>query len=226
MSGPPFFVLASPVLSARLQLPYTGIVMMTPAPGRPKDDGIDRALEGAVADIIASGDTGDLTVRRLATRAGVTRDAFYRRFSGIGHFLISIALGRYRSDPTTDTGTLEGDLLALQREQVEMFTDPTAKRLLPLLLQSVASDSTASKAFAERFLAPRREAFVRMVDRAVERGEIAPVQDYDAMLTLVAGPMIMRALLPVTGPLDDAFARQTAAAVVAVLRQTPTGDTD
>lgn len=199
------------------RLPYSGAVMGN-AQGRPKDAGIDRALAAAVDDLIADGGTGSLTVRNLVQRAGVTRDAFYRRFSGLGHFLIAIALSRYRVDPATDTGSLDGDLYELQREQVAMFTDPTAKRLLPVLLHAVASDRDAAVAFAEKFLEPRRASFVRMVDRAVERGEIEPVADYDAVLGVVAGPMMLRALLPTMGPLDDTFVRSSAAAVAAVLR--------
>lgn len=187
------------------------------------DAGIDRALEGAVDDLIVEGGTRAITVRSLVARAGVTRDAFYRRFSGLGHFLIATALRRYRIDPASDTGSLDGDLYELQREQVDMFTDPTSQRLLPVLLHAVASDRDAAAAFADTFLAPRRESFVRMIDRAVERGDIAAVTDYDAVLGVVAGPMLLRALLPSVGPLDDDFARSSATAVAVILRSR-TGD--
>ena len=189
--------------------------------GRPKDDGIDAALRAAVVRIVDEGDASALTVRSLVAAAGVTRDAFYRRYTGLGHFLVSLALAHFTIDPTTDTGSLEGDLLALQRDQVEMFSEPLTRRLLPLLIRENATDPSAAEAFATTFLLPRREAFVRMVDRAVARGEIGPVADHDGVLALVAGPMLIRTLLPAMGPVDDDLARSTASQLATVLRADP-----
>ncbi len=188
------------------------------SPGRPKDEAIDHALAGAITDIIHEGDTAEVTVRRLASRAGVTRDAFYRRFTGLGHFLITIAVARYEVGFAPDTGDLGEDLHRIQLEQIAMFSDPVSKRFLAVLMHAVASDPTAARAFDEKFLAPRRVAFLAVLDRAVARGEIPPVADPDAALAMTAGPMFFRALLPATGELDDAFARSSADALHAMLR--------
>lgn len=190
---------------------------MRRTPGRPKDDGIDAALLEAVIAMTDDGAVDNITVRQLTARAGVTRDAFYRRFVGIGHFLVSVMLARYPVDPSEDTGTLAGDLLLLQRAQIAMFADPPAQRLMPVLLNAARTEEQTGRALAVAFLEPRRVAFQRMIERAVARGEIPPGADIDAALGVVAGPMIMRVLLPGVGALDDAFAHESARAAHAML---------
>jgi len=128
---------------------------------------------------------------------------------------VDAALRRYVTDPTQDTGSLAGDLLVIQREQVAMYTDPLALGLLTLILNACMDDPVTADSFSTRFLHPRREATVRVLERAVARDEIPPVDDMEYVLDHVSGSFLLRGSMPGTDPIDEAFARRT---IVSVLR--------
>ena len=179
--------------------------------GRPRDAGIDIALRKVIFDMLAESAPHEVSLRSLTTRAGVTRDAFYRRYPSIGHFYVDLAAEKYPSDPTVDTGSLHEDLLVIQREQAAMCNGLLEQHLLPQLLGAMASDPSSAAAFAEWFLAPRRATYLRVFQRAVERAEIPPVQDPQYVLDLLSGAIFLRAAIPGIGVIDDEFVRQTVA---------------
>jgi hypothetical protein len=43
----------------------------------------------------------------------------------------------------------------------------------------------------------------------VDRGEIAPVEHPDIVSDLLTGPLLLRAVLPAVGPMDDALLAAT-----------------
>lgn len=186
--------------------------------GRPRDAAIDAALFDAVAELFHELPPSRITLRMLTARAGVTRDAFYRRYHSLGHFYVDLALTRYAVDLSFDTGSLREDLLIVQSEQAAMYGDLLAQHLLPLLIAALSSDASAAADFGERFLAPRRLATVRAFERAIARGEIAPVADVDAILDQLSGPLFFRAAVPGLAPIDRAFVELGVDTVLAALR--------
>lgn len=187
--------------------------------GRPRDGGIDRALIEAIRELFTELPPGDITLRMLTARAGVTRGAFYRRFGSLAHFYVELALAQYPVDLEFDTGTLRGDLLFVQDEQVAMFTDLLAQHVMPLLISALTVDEAAARAFAEHFLLPRRTATVRALARAVARGEIAAPRDVDFVLDLLSGPLFFRAAVPGLPPIDEGFAARAVDIVMAELHR-------
>ncbi|MFF2051252.1 TetR-like C-terminal domain-containing protein [Leifsonia sp. NPDC058194] len=176
-----------------------------PPLGRPRNAAIDDALHRALEELVAEAGVTSVTVHDLIGRAGVTRDAFYRRYNSLGHFLVAVATSRYRVDPSEDTGSLRGDLRVVVADQAAMYTDGVSRDLLPLLLDACARDRVVADLFESRFLRLQRESTARVIERAVERGEIPPVDDLPYVLDLVYGPALLRAALPGNAPPDDAF---------------------
>lgn len=189
--------------------------------GRPRTAEIDRQLQRAFEELVAELPVRAFGIQALVNRAGTTRDAFYRRYSSIGHFFVEVALSRYSLNPTDDTGTLAGDLLVIQREQVQMYTDPLARGLLLLILDACADEPITAEAFATQFLKPRRDATIAVLERATSRGQIEPVEDLEYTLDLISGSFLLRAAMPGTAPIDEAFARRT---VLSVLKDLVTND--
>lgn len=189
--------------------------------GRPRTAAIDRRLQQAFEELVKERSVRSFGIQALVNQAGTTRDAFYRRYASIGHFFVEVALSRYVLDPTDDTGTLAGDLLVIQREQVQMYTDPLSQGLLLLILDACADEPITAEAFAAQFLGPRRDATAEVLDRAVRRGQISPIDDVEYTLDHISGAFLLRAAMPGTQPIDEAFARQT---VVSVLRDLGTID--
>ncbi|WP_353114512.1 TetR/AcrR family transcriptional regulator C-terminal ligand-binding domain-containing protein [Microbacterium sp.] len=194
---------------------------MKTSAGRPRKQAIDDALRGAFGELFAEGGATGITMQDLIGRAGTSRDAFYRRFHSVGHFLVHLMTSRYAVDPTEDTGTLRGDLLVILRDQVAMYTDGVSRALLPLLLDACARDEVVAGLLRDRFLHPQRESTTRVIERAVARGEIRPVGDLSYVLDLVYGPLLLRAALPGDATIDDDLAELIAGTV---LRELGAGD--
>jgi AcrR family transcriptional regulator len=156
------------------------------------------------------------SIDAIARRAGTTRQAVYRRHPSLPHILIAALSRRFGLDPAADTGSLRGDLLAVQRNQVEFFADPLVMRSLPGLLDEAARDAALGSQLFEAFVGPRRRSTARAMERAVLRGDIPDGFDNDWICDLLTGPLLMRALVP-TGPIDENLAQLTVDAALNVL---------
>ncbi|WP_353111500.1 TetR/AcrR family transcriptional regulator C-terminal ligand-binding domain-containing protein [Microbacterium sp.] len=178
-------------------------------PGRPRAAAIDDALRSAFEELIAEIPLREFSVRALVARAGTTRDAFYRRYGSLGHFFIEVMLSRYATDPTEDTGSLVGDLLVIQREQRDMYNDPIAKGLLPLILDASFRDPVTADALSEQFITPQRAAVVALLTRAVDRGEVSAIADVDYVIDQLYAPMLFRSVLPGRGSVDEEYGLAT-----------------
>ncbi|MFC9561588.1 TetR-like C-terminal domain-containing protein [Agromyces sp. NPDC056965] len=175
------------------------------ATGRPRIAAIDASLAAAFEELIAEIPVRDFSVRALVSRAGTTRDAFYRRYASLGHFFIEIVLGRFATDPTEDTGALVGDLLVIVRAQREMYDDPLAAGLLPLILDASFRDPVTAESLSTRFIQRQRVAALEVLGRAVARGEIGPMSDPQFVVDQLYSPMFFRAVLPGMPPIDEAY---------------------
>ncbi|PJJ77360.1 TetR family transcriptional regulator [Sediminihabitans luteus] len=193
--------------------------MSSSPPGRPQDPAITDALLRVGERVMRTDGYSRLTVESLCSEIGTTRPAFYRRFPNVAHLAFAVIASRYGNEPTPDTGSLAGDVLELQRGEVLMFADPLLHKNLPGILESVRTDPDVARLYGEGFMGPRRVRVVRVVDRAVARGEIGPPHDLPFVCDVLVGPILTRALLPGPGGLDEDLARSTADAALALLRR-------
>jgi AcrR family transcriptional regulator len=184
--------------------------------GRPRAEVLDAAILDAATELVTADGYLVTSIDAIARRAGTTRQAVYRRHPSLPHILIAALSRRFGLDPAADTGSLRGDLLAVQHNQVEFFADPLVMRSLPGLLDEAARDTALGSQLFEVFVAPRRRSTARALERAVLRGDIPDGFDIEWICDLLTGPLVMRALLP-TGPIDENLAQVTVNAVLDVL---------
>ena len=184
--------------------------------GRPRAEVLDAAILDAATELVIADGYVATSVDAIARRAGTTRQAVYRRHPSLPHILIAALSRRFGLDPAADTGSLRGDLLAVQHNQVEFFADPLVMRALPGLLDEAARDTALGAQLFEAFVTPRRESTARALERAVQRGDIPVGFDTEWICDLLTGPLLMRALMP-TGPIDENLAQLTVDAALDVL---------
>lgn len=155
-----------------------------------------------------------LTVDALVTAVGTTRPTFYRRFPNIAHLALEVIINRFGTGLEVDNGNLADDLIELQRAEVEMFRSHLMRRNLPGLLENIRLHPDVAESYFGRFIAPRRENVLRVLELARVRGEIGESRDDDELTCdLLLGPVLARAIVPPGGGLDDALAVGTARAV-------------
>ncbi|MEU1998252.1 TetR/AcrR family transcriptional regulator [Nocardia gamkensis] len=178
--------------------------------GRPRDSRVDAALLEAAARLIAERGYGALTLQAVADEARTSRPALYRRYTDRADLVVSVLIHRYGLHPgDEDLGGIEAELLGIQRHQMELFNDQVLRRALPGLLEDLDRTPATARRFHEQFLRPRRLSTATILDRAVARGEIVGGVDAEWLCDLITGPMLMRALMPVLGPIDEEFVMLT-----------------
>lgn len=172
----------------------------------------------AMAELVAERGYASVTVEQVVARAGTNKPAFYRRFRHLAEVVPRILASRHGTDEDIDTGTLVGDLATVQQRQRALFTDPVVVRGFAGWLAHIEHDPEAGTTFFRHYLAPRRAYTQTILDRAVARGEIAPVRADPAWIAdLLTGPLIMRVVVPALPPIDDSLIMQSIHAALDVL---------
>ncbi|MER7762353.1 TetR/AcrR family transcriptional regulator [Streptomyces sp. NPDC097619] len=172
-----------------------------------------RVLEAAGALLLEAGYDA-LTVDAVAERAGVHRTTVYRRWGDVGRLLADLldAAADDGWDPP-DTGSLEGDLTALN-EEVHTALAAGGPTLTTALI-AAGFRSPAAAAALSRFWEDRYARCAVTVSRAVARGELAAPVDARALLVTATAPLYHELLLLRTGPDPGLPARAAAAAAAA-----------
>ncbi|MCX5415184.1 TetR/AcrR family transcriptional regulator [Streptomyces sp. NBC_00059] len=137
----------------------------------------------AVRAELAEGGHEALTVEGVATRAGVHRATVYRRWRDVGGLLVDLidAAGEIDWQPP-DTGSLRGDLTALNQEiQESLVVQPS----FAVALMAASFHSEQAARAQTRLWADRYAQCEVLVGRAVERGEL-PARHTDARSLLIA----------------------------------------
>jgi AcrR family transcriptional regulator len=151
----------------------------------------------------------------VARHAGVHPTTIYRRWHS-KQGLLTDAMLVYAAEniPTPDTGSLRGDLEQLLRQVINVLAQQPVRALLSAVVADATTGSSTIAAERTRYWQERLSHAAVIVERAVERGELAgDVDAYDLIENLVA-PAYMRALL--TGrDLDDSFVAQQVANTIA-----------
>jgi AcrR family transcriptional regulator len=158
---------------------------------------------------------GALTIEGVAARAGVGRPTIYRRWPSKPALVVAALVHSTRlAVPMPDTGSLRDDLVAVQRHQVELMNSPESRRVTAGLVADLASDPELAESYVSQYLVPRRATVWQVLQRAVDRGELAADADFAFVYDLLMGPLFMRAV--VWGqPLTPAAAQQTADVILA-----------
>ncbi|MFF4413114.1 TetR/AcrR family transcriptional regulator [Streptosporangium sp. NPDC001559] len=170
-----------------------------------------QVLDAVRAELAERGHEG-LTMEGVATRAGVHRATVYRRWRDVGGLIVDVidAAGEIDWQPP-DTGSLQGDLTALNQEiQESLVVRPS----LAVALMAASFHSEQAARAQTRLWADRYAQCEILIERAVERGEL-PARHTDARSLLVAAtaPLYHQLVLLRVDP-DPRLPKQAAEAAV------------
>jgi AcrR family transcriptional regulator len=194
------------------------------APGRKRDASRDDALRQAALEVLAEVGYDRLTIDAVAARAGAGKATCYRRWAGKAELVVD-AVSRMKAQPARpDTGTLRGDLVELTCHFHD-GDDAFRTGVQAGLVSGLVHDAKLREVFAELFIAPRKAVFRDVFDRAVERGEIAPVPNYE-LLSDVVPSMVFHQMILTGKPPGPAFVLtvidQIVLPLIQIQRKTPT----
>ncbi len=197
----------------------TDTVLPTPAPrGRPRSERAHQAILDAANELLEERGFVDLTIDEVAQRAGVSKATIYRRWPTKGTLVFeAFSTDFLARQPSPDTGSLRGDLLAALRAWIRVVKGTVTGRTLVGLIAEVQRDPELAEIWRESFIGPVRAHHRTMVEKAIERGEVPPDVDPEVVLDLVYGAAYHR-LLQSHLPLSDRFAQGVVDTVVAGVR--------
>ncbi len=194
-------------------------------PGRPRSTTSRNAFLKAAYQILREGGFAGFTVEGVAARAGAGKATIYRWWQSKGTlaieaFLVAVAP---RMDDVGQGLSAVADL----RRQVHVAATLYRGRVGQLLRELIAlgqEDSETSRALRSDFVEPRRQAALRLLQRAQASGEIAASTDIEVLADALWGPIFHR-LLVSRMPLDRGFIDKLLDLVLAgALRGAPVRD--
>ncbi|MER8267332.1 TetR/AcrR family transcriptional regulator [Streptomyces griseus] len=171
-----------------------------------------QVLDAVRAELGEHGYEG-LTVEGVAARAGVHRTTVYRRWEDVGGLLADVldAAGEDDWEPT-DTGSLRGDLTALNDEIQESLV---ARPSVPRALMAAAFRSARAAEAQQRLWEDRYARCETIVERAVGRGELPARTDARSLLIASTAPLYHQLVLLGTAPDPRLPARAATTATLA-----------
>ncbi|WP_181776617.1 TetR/AcrR family transcriptional regulator [Amycolatopsis pittospori] len=188
--------------------------------GRPREEGIDDAVREAVRALLTETGYQRCTIDAVAARAGVGKAAVYRRWRSKAELVFAAVIHPVDLEPPEDTGSLRGDVEAVLGDIESSLDGVEVRHALPSLLADVRADPALEARFAEVFLGRELGYLVRMLDRAVARGELSRRPEPALVHAILLGPVLTWLHLfaePVpSGGLAAALASPLHAAVVAL----------
>jgi AcrR family transcriptional regulator len=174
----------------------------------------DAAILEATRELLIEQGVQGLTVEGVAARAGVAKTTIYRRYRSKHELALAVLFDMVQQAVAVeDVGDTRAELITLVNGSVRVLESTLMGRVMRGLVSDFATDPELGKAFREQIVSARIAEVRRLVDRGIERGDLAPDADYELVHELLFGPVYYRLLLS-GAPLDAKLAERIVDAVL------------
>ncbi|GAB3564369.1 TetR/AcrR family transcriptional regulator [Amycolatopsis endophytica] len=138
---------------------------------------LESAILQAAWDELVEVGYAKLTMESVAVRAGTSKPVIYRRWPGRAELVLAAWRRRVpREGDLPDTGNLRADLLTLLERTLHRFDDTPRDVLAGLMTETFRDPEVFALLLKQIAAATHRPSIETIVGRAVERGEIRPVE--------------------------------------------------
>lgn len=166
------------------------------------------------------GGPGEVTMEAVAARAGVGKPTVYRWWPD-RHAVAMAAL--MESDDAPAVGAKRrnalAELAARLRAIATRLGTPTGRHVTSMIAAAHA-ESELSRAFRNHFVLARRDEGRKLLERAIEDGDVRADLDLEIALDLLYGAVFFRLLLG-HAPLDERFVKRALDEMVRGLAPSP-----
>jgi AcrR family transcriptional regulator len=153
--------------------------------GSRRDPSIDSAVLAATRQLLVERGYAATSVDLIATTAGVSRPAVYRRWSSKAELVHEAVFPDPGPAPTEDELTAE--ILRLCRGALRMYGDPAVREAIPGLLVDLRSDRRQRRVISDRLEAAARSRLAAQLDDAVAGGVARGTVGADTVMDVIAG---------------------------------------
>jgi len=161
------------------------------SPGRPRDQLVDEAVLRAALELFSENGIEGASIGQIANRAGVARTTIYRRWSSREDLLVD-AIERTRNFPEQLMEGLEkmqpAELVNLILDAgVDALTQTKFRNLAARLIGCSPSHPALMSAYQDKYLQPRRLAFIRIFEKAQAQGLLPQNTDVEILGDMITG---------------------------------------
>jgi AcrR family transcriptional regulator len=163
--------------------------------GRPRSEEAEQAMLAAAIELLAEHGYGGLTVEAVAVRAGVAKTTVYRRWPGKEELLVD-ALTTVKGPHAQLSGeSVERDLKALMEGMRRNWLDTNHGVIMRRLAADGSDQPELYRMFRDRVVEPRRALTRSIIERGIAEGSIRPDVDIDAVIGMLAAPVIVGVMM-------------------------------
>ena len=161
----------------------------------------------AATELLVHSGPRAVTVDAVAAASGVAKSTLYRHWDSRQELLIDVIKGSYRDiePPDLERG-FEPALRDLMQSVVELFADPEWIQIFPSVA-SLRSSIPELDAYFEADMAEKREPLRAVLDLGIAEGVLPEGLDLEDASSLLAGPLLLTALMQADH--DEALAALT-----------------
>jgi AcrR family transcriptional regulator len=167
---------------------------------RTLDRSVDDAIAAAALALLIEHGFARMTIKAVAKAAGVGKPAIYRRFSDKAGLVAHVISRQLPVLEPPDLGDSRAELWRAVEQSVPA-DGPSYVGLIGGLIAEQDRHPELIAAFRDRILLPRRAIVRSIIERGQARGDIRGDIDREAVLELMAGPLLARVFAGLdTGP--------------------------
>lgn len=153
--------------------------------GSRRDPAIDATVLATTRRLLAERGYAATSIDLIATEAGVSRPAVYRRWNSKAELVHEALFPDLGPDAPADTFAAE--ITRLCHGALRMYGDPAVREAIPGLLNDLRADRHARRVLSDRLEAAARADLARRVADAVEAGTARPGPSADTVMDVIAG---------------------------------------
>jgi AcrR family transcriptional regulator len=153
--------------------------------GSRRDPSIDAAVLAATRGLLIDHGYSATTIDLIATTAGVSRPAVYRRWSSKAQLVHEALFPDLGPEPPEDDFAAE--ITRLCRGALRMYGDAAVREAIPGLLNDLRSDRRMRRVLSDRLEATARSQLAGRLDEAVADGTARPGLSADTIMDVIAG---------------------------------------
>ena len=153
--------------------------------GSRRDPSIDTAVLAAARRLLVERGYAATTIDLIATTAGVSRPAVYRRWSSKAQLVHEALFPDLGPEPQEDEFVAE--ITRLCRGAMRMYGDAAVRESIPGLLNDLRSDRRTRRVLSDRLEATARSQLAERVGEAVADGTARAGVSADTIMDAIAG---------------------------------------
>lgn len=163
------------------------------------------AVLRATYELLTESGLSGVSVDEVSRRSGVAKTTIYRHWPSRESLLVDACAQLSSRPQAPNTGSLRWDLEQLASHVAVRLRQPWAT-VMPSIIDAAERDKELA-ALQASIHSQMREAFVTVIERGQERGEISKSQDCRELVAAILGPIMYRRFFS-REPLDEGFAKR------------------